>query len=407
MRGRTGVTSIVTVSTNDVAVVGAGPVGALTALGLAQRGHQVLLLESAPELAAEPRAIVYYWHILEGLEALGVLDDIDARGVRNTAFQNRVLATGHKAVVSLEPLEAITPRPWNIHLGQHEVTRIALEHLGRLPNATLRLGAPVTGVRQDEEQVVLKVAGAYPAEERASWVIAADGARSTVRPSLGLSFHGMTWADRFVATDLRYPFDQAGLGNANMVMDPGNGCVIARIDSSLWRWTWSESADLPVETVADRLPGRLAALGLPDLPYEVVLAQPYRMHQRAADRMRAGRVLLVGDAAHATNPTGGLGLTSGMYDLFALLDPLDAVIRGGDDAPLDAWAAERLRIFNEHASPMAVDSKHRVYDETDQAALERFIQGAAAPVARDEAVRRLSAMTVLRSGFPRHYASLA
>jgi 3-(3-hydroxy-phenyl)propionate hydroxylase/6-hydroxy-3-succinoylpyridine 3-monooxygenase len=217
----------------------------------------------------------------------------------------------------------------------------------------------------------------------------------------------MTWADRFVATDIRYPFDEAGLGNANMLMDPRHGCVIARIDKDLWRWTWSESAELPVETVQDRLPGRLAALGLPDLPYEVVLAQPYRMHQRAVSRMRAGRVLLAGDAAHATNPTGGLGLTSGMYDLFALLDPLDAVIRGGDGALLDAWAAERLRIFNEHASPMAIDSKHRVYDETDQAALERFVQGAAVPIAQDEAVRRLSTMTVLRSGFPRHHSSLA
>jgi 3-(3-hydroxy-phenyl)propionate hydroxylase/6-hydroxy-3-succinoylpyridine 3-monooxygenase len=395
------------VSAHDVVVVGAGPVGALTALGLAQRGHEVLLLESAPEPAASPRAIVYYWHVLEGLDALGVLDDIDGRGLRNTAFRNRVLATGDEAVVSLAPLVSITSRPWNIHLGQHEVVRIALEHLIRLPNAELRLGAPVVDVRPAADGVVVEVGGADPDRFRASWVVGADGARSTVRASLGITFEGMTWDDRFVATDLRYPFDEAGLGNANMIMDPEHGCVVARIGTDLWRWTWGEPAGLPVETVAERLPGRLAALGFPDHPWEIVAATPYRMHQRAADRMRAGRVLLAGDAAHATNPTGGLGLTSGMYDVFALLDPLDAVLRGADDAVLDAWAAERLRIFTEHASPMATASKHRVYDETDREALVRFVRGATVPVADDEAIRRLSAMTVLRSGFPRHHTDLA
>jgi 3-(3-hydroxy-phenyl)propionate hydroxylase/6-hydroxy-3-succinoylpyridine 3-monooxygenase len=182
--------------------------------------------------------------------------------------------------------------------------------------------------------------------------------------------------------------------------------VIARIDADTWRWTWSESADLPAGTVLDRLPGRLAALGFPHLDHEVVSATPYRMHQRAVDRMREGRVLLAGDAAHATNPTGGLGLTSGMYDVFALLDPLDQVLRGADDRVLDAWAHERLRLFVDHAAPMAVAAKVRVYDETDPQTLERFIQAPAEPLDTAEVIRRLSAMTVLRSGFPRHHASL-
>lgn len=405
MRADRRIVSIVTVSTNDIAVVGAGPVGALTALGLAQRGHRVLLLESEQELPTAPRAIVYYWHVLEGLDALGVLDDIDATGIRNTAFRTRVLATGDEAVVSLAPLEAVTPRPWNIHLGQHDVVRIALDHLSRLPNATLRLGAPVTAVRQDGHEVVLDVGGESPGEVRASWVVGADGARSAVRTSLGIGFDGTTWKDRFVATDLRYPFDAAGLGNANMMLDSENGCVIARIDDSTWRWTWGESAELAADTVMDRLPARLAALGFPDVPYDVVTATPYRMHQRSADRMREGRVLLAGDAAHATNPTGGIGLTSGMYDVFALLDPLSDAVHGSDDAPLDAWAAERLRIFDEKASPMATASKRRVYDDTDRDALVGFVRGSAAAVDDAEAVRRLSAMTVLRSGFPRHHTS--
>jgi 3-(3-hydroxy-phenyl)propionate hydroxylase/6-hydroxy-3-succinoylpyridine 3-monooxygenase len=396
------------VKTKKVVVVGAGPVGALTALGLAQRGHDVVLLEASSRLEPSPRANVYYWHVLPGLEALGVLDDMDEVGFRNHAFRQRVLSSGTQAEISLAPIASVTDRPWNLHLGQHQVVAIALEHLGRLPNAEIRWGSRVTGLRQDGQGVVLHMTGDDgPTEIRAEWVVGTDGARSTVRSSLGIGFSGTTWEDRFVATDIRYPFDQAGLGDANMVMDPHNGSVIARIDrEGLWRWTWGESADLPAETVMDRLPGRLAALGFPDVPYEVVTATPYRMHQRSADRMRDARVLLAGDAAHATNPTGGLGLTAGMYDVFALLDPFDAVLRGGDAAALDAWADERLRIFVEHASPMATAAKHNVYDERDLTKLEAMVKGAGASVDEAEAVSRLSRMTVLRSGFPRHHAAL-
>ena len=401
--------SITTVSTRDVVVVGAGPVGALTALGLAQRGHDVLLLEATESPAVSPRAIVYYWHVLDGLDRLGVLADMDRAGFRNTAFRQRVLATGTEATISLEPISDITDRPWNVHLGQHEATRIALEHLDKLPRGELRRGAAVTGLTQDDDGATVEfVTDGEPATVRARWVVGTDGARSTVRRALGVSFDGTTWPDRFVATDLRYPFDGAGFGNANMVMSPDDGCVIARIDDSgLWRWTWGEPAELPQESVPDRLPGRFAALGLPEHPYEVVTATPYRMHQRAAQQMRTARVLLAGDAAHATNPTGGIGLTSGMYDVFALLNPLDDVLRGGSDSGLDAWADERRRIFLEHASPMASASKQMVYDERDLTRLEGMIRAAGAPVDRAEAVRRLSGMTVLRSGLPRHHSDFA
>jgi 3-(3-hydroxy-phenyl)propionate hydroxylase/6-hydroxy-3-succinoylpyridine 3-monooxygenase len=185
--------------------------------------------------------------------------------------------------------------------------------------------------------------------------------------------------------------------------------VIARIDETgLYRWTWSESAELPEEGVCDRLPGRLAALGFGDVPYEVVAFAPYRMHQRSADRMKQGRVLLVGDAAHATNPTGGVGLTSGVYDLLALIEPLAAVIGSTDDeSVLEEWARLRLDTFRDHASPMASRTKHMVYDETDVAKLEGLVGGSADSGDPAATLKRLTGMTVLRSALPRHHTELA
>jgi 3-(3-hydroxy-phenyl)propionate hydroxylase/6-hydroxy-3-succinoylpyridine 3-monooxygenase len=87
--------------------------------------------------------------------------------------------------------------------------------------------------------------------------------------------------------------------------------------------------------------------------------------------MRDGRVLLAGDAAHATNPTGGLGLTSGMLDTFVLYDALAAVIGGdADDAILDRYSEDRLRIFTEIASPQASEWKRLVFHSHDPERLE-------------------------------------
>jgi len=397
-------------NTSDVIVAGAGPAGALAALGLAQRGLSVVLIEEQPEIVRSPRAMVYYWHVLDGLDRLGILDDMNAAGIRNRRFLQRVGPHGEQALVPLDPIREISAYDYNLHLGQHEVVRIALEHLSRYENATVVRGARVAAVDADDERVVARVDGGDVAEFSASWLIGADGARSAVRSAMGLSFDGTTWPDRFVATNLWYPFGEAGgLGMANMILDPEHGCVIAQIDATgLYRWTWSEPASLPEESVAERLPGRLAALGFGEHDYRVDGLTPYRMHQRSADTMKAGRVLLIGDAAHATNPTGGYGLTCGMYDVFALLDPLASVLRGrAEVAELDRWADERLRIFREHASPMASHIKHLVYDETDTALLRRFVETAADVSDPAAVLRRLTGMKVLASGVPTHHAELA
>jgi 3-(3-hydroxy-phenyl)propionate hydroxylase/6-hydroxy-3-succinoylpyridine 3-monooxygenase len=397
-------------NTSDVIVAGAGPAGALAALGLAQRGLSVVLIEEQPQLVRSPRAMVYYWHVLDGLDRLGVLHDMDAAGIRNRQFRQRVGTHGEQAVVSLDPVRAVSDYDYNLHLGQHEVVRIALEHLERYDNATVLRGVRVSGVEGDDDRVIATLDGGDVPSIAASWLIGADGARSTVRRAVGLTFDGTTWPDRFVATNLRYPFAEAGgLGMANMIFDSRVGCVIAQIDGTgLYRWTWSEPATLPEHTVAERLPQRLRDLGFGAHDFTVEGLTPYRMHQRSASTMKAGRVLLVGDAAHATNPTGGYGLTSGMYDVFALLDTLNGVVRGRVDATeLDRWAAERLRIFREHASPMASHIKRLVYNEPDTALLQRFVQTAADQSDPTAVLRRLTGMRVLSSGVPTHHAELA
>ena len=256
-----------------------------------------------------------------------------------------------------------TDHPYNLHLGQHLLAALILEHLERTGLGDMRFGNRVVSVSQDTESVAVAVeTPGGPGELRTRWLVGADGARSAVREALGLGFEGMTWPERFVAVNLYYDFEAHGFARANFVLDPDAWAIVPILDrDGLWRVAYGEDAALPERTVADRLPDRLARLLPGSEPYEVARLAPYRVHQRAASSFRCGRVLLAGDAAHATNPCGGLGLTSGLLDADHLGEALAAVILGhADGAALDEYAEERRRIFWEVTSPTASENKRRL-----------------------------------------------
>ncbi|MGW0575837.1 FAD-dependent oxidoreductase [Streptomyces sp. NPDC002920] len=361
-----------------VIVVGAGPVGLVTALGLAQAGVEVTVLERESAVVASPRAMVYHSGVIGGLERLGLLDDVVKAGIRATDLQFRVHRTGENIAFDLAVLQGRVPHPYNIHVGQDKLAEIALEHLRRLPGTEVRFGTLVTGLSEGSDGVTVDAeAQGAPLRLRASWVVGTDGANSSVRELLGLGFEGFTWPERFVATNVRYDYERYGFGTANMVLDPVYGAIIAKIDrTGLWRCTYSENAALPVETVHERIPAYFAETLPGDKGYELVQYSPYKMHQRAASSFRVGRVVLAGDAAHVTNPTGGLGLTSGLFDSYVLSEALAAVIHGeAGDEVLDTYAEQRRATFLEQASPRATAFKQLVYSCDDDQALAAALTG--------------------------------
>ena len=302
----------------QVIVIGAGPTGLMTALGLAQQGVEVTIIERAEELQDAPRGIVYHWSTLDGLERLDLLDDARKVGFLKQDYAYRVRTTGESIPYGLSALEGQVKHPYNLHLGQGALARVILNKVQALPGVRILWGHSVTGVKQDGAgvDVALKSA-AGETSLRASWVVGADGASSAVRGALGLGFEGTTWPERFVAANIRFPDDRDGWAQSTFYVDDKYGAIIAKIDESgehgLWRYTYMEDSALPAETVRERLPEFLSAVFGDDVAEKVELdaISPYRMHQRSASTYRAGRVLLAGDAAHATNPCGGLGLHHG------------------------------------------------------------------------------------------------
>jgi 3-(3-hydroxy-phenyl)propionate hydroxylase/6-hydroxy-3-succinoylpyridine 3-monooxygenase len=336
----------------------------VTALGLAQAGVDVCLIEAGRGINASPRACVFHWSMLDGLERLGLREEAEQAGYTKDDYLWLVKRTGERLPYDLEVLERVTRFNYNIHLGQDRLAEICRARLDALPNAVYHWRTKFTECGQDEGAVTVRASAPHgEVELRARYVVGADGAASAVRKNLDLSFEGFTWPERFVATNLHHDFETGGYGQSTMVVDDGWGAVIVKITrEGLWRCTYMEDAALRVESYGERIPAAYRHL-LPGAGgYELIQSSPYKMHQRCAETFRKGRAVLAGDAAHVTNPTGGFGLTTGLFDAYSLWPTLAAIVLdGADPALLDVWAAERRQVFLERTDPQARAYKDFVF----------------------------------------------
>jgi 3-(3-hydroxy-phenyl)propionate hydroxylase/6-hydroxy-3-succinoylpyridine 3-monooxygenase len=383
-----------------VLIVGAGPVGLMTALGLAREGVSVTLLEAEDDIVYSPRAISYAWSILPALELFGVLEDMIAAGHTIDDRCWRIYKTGETIVYNHDAVRDITDRPYSLTLGQDLLARVVLQHLKRHPNVSIHWGTRFAGLTQTPEKVFVAAEKAgTPAEFTAHWVVGADGGRSPVRKAVGLTMDGFTWPQRFVVTNIYYDFEKYGW-NSGYLVDPVYGAVVYKINlDGLWRFTFAEQATQPLETVMERILQFIRTVLPGDQRYELALHTAYNMHQRTAATYRVGRVLLAGDAAHLTNPTSGFGLMGGLYDSFALIEALAAVVHGktGDEI-LDRYSELRKKVYHEVTSPISTESLRLVFNSSEEDRLGRDLKLLRARKSDPEAMRKfLSAPAALET----------
>jgi 3-(3-hydroxy-phenyl)propionate hydroxylase len=349
--------------TTRILVAGGGPVGAVAAYRLALAGIDTVLVEAMRFPPEDMRASTLHPPTLDMLADLGVLDELELQGLRAPAYHYRNRRTDEVIAFDMGELSDVSAHPYRLQCEQFKLARLLLAKLDALPNGRVLYQHRVLGFDQDEGSVTAHVETPLAIEHiRADYLIAADGANSTIRKWTGITFDGFTYPERFLTLSTRYPVDRHfdSLASVNYVSDADEWCVLLRVPE-FWRVlvpTDNDVTDAALlsdankDAVFDRLTGDGAAV-------ETNHRTLYRVHQRVAENFRHGRVLLAGDAAHLNNPLGGFGMNSGIHDVWNLTTKLQAILQDGADADalLNRYDRQRRTIAKTFVQTQTIENK--------------------------------------------------
>lgn len=395
-------------SDSPAIVIGGGPVGMVTALALAIRSIAVTLLERATDdLRSEWRGSTVHPPTLEILDALGLAAPVLAGAVRVERLDYRDLELDDVASFPYALLRGITPYPFRLQYEQYKLVRLLRDAVDEADDVDVRFSHDVVGIRQHDNHVQLDVDGPSGRETlNADWVIAADGAHSTVRRLLDVGFPGFTYPFQslVVATPFRFEDAVPGLGKVGYWSGPRGRFSLIRTPD-VWRAALSTGTRVE-ETFADGGSGvhpdfragvDLLLRGCADADgLELSQHQMYRSHQRLADTFRRGRVLLAGDAAHLSSTTGGMGLNSGIHDAVAIAV---ALAEGDPETSVNECVDRRRRVAERFVQPTTTQNRNAA-DALDVASrrerLEQLRGTAADPPAAREFLRRASMIGIAR-----------
>jgi 3-(3-hydroxy-phenyl)propionate hydroxylase len=338
----------------DVVVVGAGPVGCAAALLLADAGVPVSLLERHAAPHPLPRAVHLDDEVARILHAVGVSEDFLARskpasGLRLVDARHRVLAEFRRQQ----------------HVGRHgypqanmfhqpDLEELLLARVVRHPLIDLRRGVEVVEVEQSADPLMedaVRVVGDHVDGSGAQtftgrFVLGCDGANSSVRDLVGITMADLSFTERWLVVDVRAGRDLETYEGVEQVCDPARAATFMHVTREWYRWEFQlqdgeDEADLTEPDVLGRL--LLPWTKQDDLAgLEIVRSAVYTFRARVASSFRAGRVFLLGDAAHLTPPFIGQGLGAGLRDADNLSWKIAEVLTGRADASLlDSYDAER------------------------------------------------------------------
>lgn len=323
-----------------VLVIGAGPTGLVTAHLLASYGVKTLLVDALPVPQDIPRAVTIDDEALRTLDACGQLEAVlphlrAGQGARYF-LENQVPF----AEVGPGPTEYGWPKRSCFH--QPDLEHVLIGTLAEQPAVTFVRRVRVAAISQTHELVTIGLETATGRHElTASVVIAADGARSTVRSSLGFALEGDTYPQDWIVLDLARDADDEPVSKFHC--DPARPWVSIPTTFGGRRY---EFMLLPGERGEDML--RLDVLRkllapIRRLPEEDIMrAAIYTFHARVAERFGQGRIWLAGDAAHLTPPFAGQGMNAGIRDAHNIAWKAAMVAR--HEAPaaiLTSYEAER------------------------------------------------------------------
>ncbi|HEX3443705.1 MAG TPA: FAD-dependent monooxygenase [Chthoniobacterales bacterium] len=331
----------------DALVVGAGPVGLSMAAALLAQGLRVRIIDAADDRAQESRAIGIQARTLEALEISGIVDEFLELGHRLTGV--RLYGETGSEIGHLDFGYIPSRYPFILALPQSETERILGNHLRR-NGLEIERRTALVGFEQSDLTVLAKIALPDGRQEEIStdWLLGCDGARSKVREILGLQFAGKTFDLHFLLGDL----------HAESTLSEDHAHVFGRPEGLL---AFFPLGGRRYRLVADNPPEQLRTEKKPTLDQWQSIADGrssvsmklsdlgwttyFRVNSRMVERLRRGRVFVLGDAAHIHSPALAQGMNTGIQDAWNLGWKLALVQRCfAQPALLDSFEQERMPV---------------------------------------------------------------
>lgn len=359
----------------DVVIVGAGPVGLVTAIALAQKGVSFLIVDTLAERQNTSRAAVVHARTLDALDEIGMAAPLIAQGIKVPLFcvrdRSRVLLSG-----DFNTLDA--PFPFLLMIPQDETEGLLVAQLRDLGHEALR---PATATRiehgTDDGARVEIDAPSGGRTIACRYVVGADGQHSRVRDGAGIDFPGSTYGS-FLLADVRMDWP-LGHAEVTLFVSADGTLVVAPMSGGRHRVV-AAIADAPAEPTAGDVQGLIDARGPLGGGHvnEVIWGSRFKVSHRLASTFRSGPFVLAGDAAHVHSPAGGQGMNLGLRDAVALADALaHALTRPSGEAALDRYAVAQRKAAQE------------VLAMTDRLTRVATVQSRTARIARNQALQLL------------------
>ena len=347
-------------TTEPVLVVGAGPIGLVTALGLAQMGQRCVVIEAEQQVSDGSRAIVFTRRSMEILQQAGVADAVLTLGLPwrfgNSYYRGQRVFRLEGPHSDDERFHPMT------NLQQPFLEAMLLDAVARQPLISVRWGHKVTAVQHNDDGgdaagVTLEIdtaQGQYT--QAADWVVAADGARSILRSLCRLKLEGAAYEGRFVIADIRVdlPLPTERLAFFDPPWNPGNTVLMHREPLGIWRIDYQLPADetpeqaLKPESLALRINAQLAMIGHAGVPWEMDWSSVYSARALTLPDYVQRRIVFVGDAAHLLPIFGVRGANTGLQDAQNLAWKLALTAQGlAGPVLLASYCAERVSAARE------------------------------------------------------------
>jgi 3-(3-hydroxy-phenyl)propionate hydroxylase len=329
---------------SPVLIVGAGPTGLAAAMSLARAHIPVRLIDKAPQPNPYSRAIGIQARTLELLEQHRLVEPFLELGHR--ARVANLFSNGMRlAQLDFDPLH--TRYPYLLFLDQSVTERLLTEHLATL-GVKVERGIELMAFMQGSAsiQTTLRRADGRTEAMRPSYLIAADGAHSSIRHRLGLNFEGKTFEQTFLLADLHAETDWPD--DEFHIFASGDGLVaLFPMGHGRHRLIADHAPEPPLDPAPEPSLEQCKALiarrvrervDVSDLAW----SSYFHVNSRMVDRLRVGRIFLAGDAAHVHSPAGAQGMNTGIQEALNLGWKLARVIGGAaPDRLLDTYHVER------------------------------------------------------------------